>query len=68
MADIDPLDLYTDPEPGEEGALLDSCIEQIEYHREELRRWQHLKRLAEQAIPKSPVDEMIDIARDAWQQ
>jgi len=67
MNGSDWTDLYDDPTPEDAKALLDLCIRQIEYHRDELLRWRCLKRLAEKAIPKSPVEELLDVARAAWE-
>jgi hypothetical protein len=64
----DWIDLYDDPAPEDAQQLLDTCIEQIEYHRNELLRWRELKRRAELAIPRSPVEELLDVARAAWEQ
>ena len=63
----DWLDFYPDIDPSDAGALLDRCIQQIEYHRDELIRWRRLKQLVEDAIGRDPVDEMVEIARTAWQ-
>ena len=64
---MDATDLYSDKFDGDASTVLDEAIRQIEYHREQLLYWRRLARKLEAAIPKTPIEELLETAEAAWQ-
>jgi hypothetical protein len=64
---MDATDLYADFDQ-DASTMLDEVLSQLEYHREQMRYYRRLKAKLEDAIPKYPDEEMVDIARAAWTQ
>lgn len=64
---MDATDLYADFDQ-DASTMLDEVLKQLEYHREQVRYYRRLKAKLEDAIPKSPDEEMVAIARAAWTQ
>ena len=62
---IDATDLYEEFD-GNASVLLDEAIRQVEYHRDQLVYWRRLKAELEAAIPKDPIEELIEIGVAAW--
>ena len=64
---MDATDLYADFDQ-DASTLLDEVLRQLEYHRDQVRYYRRMKAKLEDAIPKSPDEEMVAIARAAWTQ
>ena len=64
---MDATDLYADFDQ-DSSTMLDEVLKQLEYHREQVRYYRNLKSKLEAVVPKSPDEEMVDIARAAWTQ
>jgi hypothetical protein len=65
---MDATELYSDAFDGDASSLLDEAIRQVEYHRDKLLYWRQLRRKLEGAIPKTPIEELLEIAEKQWQQ
>lgn len=66
--ELDATDLFGDFDGDQLPALLEQSVQQIEYHRDQLMFWRKMKARLEELLPKSPLDELADIAEDAWTQ
>jgi len=65
MSHLDPMDLIEiDPEHVSE--LIDQCVMQIEHHEAEARLWRRIKSAAELFVSGDVVDEMVLIAKAAF--
>jgi len=64
---VDEIELFGDFDQ-DTSTLLDEAIQRIEYLRDQLVFWRAVKRKLEQGAPDDPVDELLAVAGDAWQQ
>ena len=62
---MDTVDLFADFDE-DASSLLDTIVQQIEYHRDQLLYWRQMKARLEESLPKSPIEELLGVAKEAW--
>lgn len=65
---MDTVDLFADFDENASSPRAggDTIVQQIEYHRDQLLYWRQMKARLEESLPKSPIEELLDVAKEAW--